>query len=686
MITTMKTMSHRNITGLDQFYYGAPYYPEHWNTEERAEDPKRMARAGFNVVRMAEFAWDILEPDEGRFDFMLFDDSIAQLAKEGLQTILCTPTATPPRWLTIKYPEVHRVNAEGITMQHGSRQHCCHTHPLFRQYSRRITKAMAAHYRSNPHVVGWQTDNEFNCHFNECHCPACQTGFREFLRLRYAGNIASLNQAWGTAFWALTYRSFEEITTPVPGRPAYENPAQRLDYFRFLAHAIAEFQHDQVELLRDARQDWFVTHNGCFPHIDYRGKFGQDLDFIGFDIYPYFDDNPESRRFSQGFNLDRVRSLGGTFMIPEHQSGPGGQRPYFHDNPEPGEIRRMTYTSIARGADSVLYFRWRTCRFGAEEYWCGVLDHDNVPRRRYREVAQVGKELKTLGPQILGTNTFIDCAVSHGDMEAREAHHTYGLGLPHSENMAETVHRTLNRRGYAVGLVNPADDLTGIKLYILSHLEMINPAVVPHLNRFVRSGGILVVGARCGARDLNNNIVSSTLPGCLRELVGATVEEYGRQNAPDKRPLILKLGESEIQSTLWYEQLLPDKGTQVLATWQTRHLAGSAAITSRKRGKGRVVYVGTFLTEAVTAPLVELLAEKCGLAPLWSEAPSCVEVVRRDGDDRSLWFFINHSEGKVTIPITPAGTDLLTGAKSGGALKLPAFGVTVIRTGAQFGH
>ena len=189
-------LSHKRPVNFNRFWFGCAYYPEHWDESILQADPKRMHEAGFNVVRMAEFAWTRMEPQEENYDFSLFDTAIERLGKEGVSTILCTPTATPPRWLTVKHPEILRVNSDGVPMEHGSRQHCCHSNSLFRKYSKAITKAMAEHYAGNPNVVGWQTDNEFLCHFSECHCESCQKGFREFLKEKY-GDIDKLNSAWG---------------------------------------------------------------------------------------------------------------------------------------------------------------------------------------------------------------------------------------------------------------------------------------------------------------------------------------------------------------------------------------------------------------------------------------------------------------------------------------------------------
>ena len=677
-MTEPQALSHKRPAALDRFFYGAPYYPEHWDEATRELDAERMAAAGFNCVRMAEFAWDLMEPVEGVFNFDLFDETIARLGERGIFTILCTPTAAPPRWLTLAHPEVLRVNAEGLAMQHGSRQHACHSSPLFREYSRHITRAMAEHYRDNPHVAGWQTDNEFNCHFSECHCPSCQEAFREFLKAKH-GNIDSLNAAWGNAFWALTYRDFDEICTPKPGRPAFANPAQLLDYYRYISWSVTRFQHDQVEILRRVQPRWFITHNTIGGHIDYRGEFTRDLDFMGVDIYPFFNHDPAARPFSQAFSLDHARAWSGNFMIPEQQSGPGGQGGYFHDNPEPGEIRRMAYTSIARGADSLLFFRWRTCRFGAEEYWCGILDHDSVPRRRYEEVKGLGEELKTIGPEILGTHVHVDVGIAAADQAIYDSHGTLSLGLPAPWESAATLHGFFMERGFAAGCVHPSDDLGGLKVYIIPHWPIFDPAWMANLHRFVEGGGVLIVGARTASKDLNNNVIAETLPGVLGELAGVRVAEYGRQNVPEKRPLKLRLAHAEAPTALWYEALDLAAGTEALAHWKGRHLTGQPAISLRKVGKGAVIYAGTYLTRDLAAALLPEIEKHSGLMPLWPAAPAGVQVVRRQDGAKRLWFFINDSDAPATVNKLPKGLDLMTGQPAAGRLTLERNGVALIR-------
>lgn len=671
-------LTHTRPTRLRSFLYGSPYYPEHWEESIRAGDPALFQAAGWNVIRMGEFAWDRLEPEEGRFDFALFDQTIARFAAAGIDTIFCTPTAAPPRWLTRRNPEVLRVNAYGVMMQHGSRQHPSHFSPVFRRHSRRITKALAEHFAENSHVIGWQTDNEFHCHFSEDHSPAAQAAWVEFLRVRFQGDIDLLNQAWGTAFWAQTFDNFEDVSTPRAGLPTHCNPAQTLDYYRFLSNGVTEFQRDQTAILRAANPQWWITHNGCFSHIDYAGDFTRDLDFLSYDSYPLFEFDPAKRAANQAFNTDYVRAYSGNFVVLEQQSGAGGQENYLLDTPEPGEMSKFAWVNIARGADGVLLFRERTCRFGAEEYWGGVLDHDNVPRRRYREAAQLGAQLRRVGPVVLGTSVTVRIAVCGAHSENQSGHAALPLGLPAPRQMAEIVHSYFFRTGHAVGCLHPTDTLEGVSTFFLPHFALIDPSWIPAWSAWVEAGGVLVIGARTGSKNLHNNVVAETLPGSLRPLVGATVEEYGHQNCAALRPLTLEIGETTVTTDIWYEQLLPDHDTEVVGRWDSRHLKGSVAITRRRHGQGWVYYVGSYFTQ----PLIEVLGDHLaavGLLPEPLSITPLVEVVERRSEDTTVHFYINHDEQTLEVPLAAAGHDLITDQSVTGSIWLEPSQVAAVR-------
>ncbi len=692
--------THTRPTRLTRILFGAPYYPEHWDPSLWPRDAQWMAEAHFNVVRMAEFAWDRMEPEEGRYDFSLFREVIALLGQHGIRTILCTPTATPPRWLTRAHPEVLRVLPDGRPCTHGSRQHACYAGELYREYSRRITRAMAEAFARDPNVVGWQTDNEINCGFCECTCPNCQVEYRRFLRAKY-GDIAALNRAWGTAFWAQTYCDFDEIDLPYELRPQVENPSAKLDYYRYLSHIAVRFQREQVQILRAVNPDWFVMHNGTFEHLDYY-EFSKDLDFLGFDNYPGFTFTHAPGRAEGAAHiaarLDMARSYAGNIIIPEQQSGPGGQKTYLHDTPRPGEMRLWSYQSLAHGADGIMHFRWRTCRFGAEEYWCGILDHDSTPRRRYEEAQQEGREFAALSDRLLGTHVHVDIGILHSP-EQDDAHKALPHGLPIPSQAGEHLHRTFWERKYAVGYVNPADRFDGLKLLVWPHWVMCDEALARKLEDYVRKGGTLLIGGRSAIKTMDNTVIAQTPPGLLADLAGVTVEEYGMRaeryfrlylakapvppEPPTEKPTALstllwpRTRASEVYPALWYEVLHPTTA-QVLGTWHRGHIEGQPAVTVNAVGQGKVLYVGTYLARETAEWIAQLAVEQAGLSPLPVVAPPVVEATLRTDGERRLLFLLNHDDAPHTARRLPAGTELLRGAHVEGELFLSPYEVAIV--------
>ena len=103
-------------------YFGAAYYPEHWEETRWETDATLMEEAGFNVVRIGEFAWTKFERYEGEFDFSWIDKVIDILGKHNIKAIIGTPTAAPPKWLMDKYPSIYMHDNKGIVRGFGSRR------------------------------------------------------------------------------------------------------------------------------------------------------------------------------------------------------------------------------------------------------------------------------------------------------------------------------------------------------------------------------------------------------------------------------------------------------------------------------------------------------------------------------------------------------------------------------------
>jgi beta-galactosidase len=446
-----------------------------------------------------------------------------------------------------------------------------------------------------------------------------------------------------------------------------------LDYWRFLSDSVAEFQREQVDILRKANAKWFITHNGLMQHVDY-WKFTEDLDFLGVDIYPGFDPGNDH---GVSFLADRTRSYAGSFMVPELESGPGGQVEKILPTPRPGQMRMWLYQVIAHGADAVMHFRWRSCRFGAEEYWCGVLDHDNKPRRRYEEFAREGIELRHIGNEILGTSVDISAGVLM-EYDQEHAWRAMPMNMPGPSSQATLLHKELWRRKLPVGIIEPHDSFEGLKLLIVPSFTMMDEDLADRLAEFVRHGGVLVVMAWSGTRDRFNRITHLSAPGLLAELVGATVEEFGRLEK-DENTLVFADGTSSA-GHMWYELLRPTTAKPV-ARWSREHLAGTAAMTVNSFGQGKVFYVGTYAAAEEAPALLRAALEEAKIEPIVPGLPECVEAVRRVGEGKTLLFLLNHSWDEQTISRLPSGVDLISGKGVANSLTLPPKEVALIHVG-----
>lgn len=655
----------------NSFLYGVAYYPEHWPESYWERDAELMQEAGVNAVRMGEFAWSLMEREEGKFDFGLFDRAIALLGRHGIKTILGTPTAAPPKWLTAKYPETLAVYENGRPANDQTRRHYCYNSPVYRRLSKRIVAEMAAHFKDNGNVIGWQTDNEFNCHISECYSESCRRAFREWAKARY-GRLESLNERWGNGFWSQWYTDWNQLDLPFPA-PAYQNPALMLDYKRFLSDSVISYQHDQVEIIRQARPNDFITHNGYFKNIDYY-RFSRDLDIFGYDNYPCFWEKPQ---YGVGTKLTMSRGFQGRFFIVEEQTGPGGQA-YLQRTPRPGEMSLWAFQAIAHGADGMLHFRWRTARKGAEEYWRGVLEHDNVPRARYEEFKREGADIQKIAPEIYGSRVVSDFAVLK-DFEAEWVFDYQFLtkevdvGAPF-----DAFFQAASESKHNIDFIGREADFSGYKVIFAPNLILMDAELAGKIRGYVERGGTFVLSGHSAAKDRDNGMTDEVKPILVRDLFGVEVVDSQCYQPPSAKKNAVRFADGKTVPVYVFADMLKPTKASVLATWAEDFLGGTPAVTVNEAGKGRAVYYGSFFNLQAARHLIGYFAGQYKLKPLMAGAPAGVEVTRRTKGPKEYYFVLNHEEETVAIKPGPGYYDLLAGAAAGATITLRPFEYKVL--------
>jgi beta-galactosidase len=678
----------------DQIRLGVCYYPEHWPEKLWEDDYRRMRELGMSIIRVAEFAWSIFEPEEGKFSFDFFDRAIDLAHEHGLKVIIGTPTATPPAWLTHKYPEVLNVAQNGVQYQHGQRRHYNYNSTVYRELSARITRKMAEHYKDHPGVIGWQIDNELNCETNVFYSQADHAAFRIWLKEKY-GSLDKLNDAWGAVFWNQTYTDWEQVHLTRPTVSNSPNPHQALDEKRFFSDSAISFAKIQADILREAAPNQWVTTNGLFGHLDSHKLTDELLDFFSYDSYPNFstiypDEGEEpllDRKWS--WNLSAVRSISPNFIIMEQQSGPGGWVNLMEQpSPKPGQMRLWTYQSIAHGADMVLYFRWRTATIGTEIYWHGINDYHNRPNRRVQEAAQIGQELSRVGQAFVGSHAYAEVAIvrdydNEWDGELDKWHG------PFDKKSVHAWFKGLQRSHIPVDALFMRDVTTVEQLLKYKTLIYPHPAILPDKNaqllkEYVSQGGTLIIGCRSGYKNEHGHCYMSPFPGTVADLCGVSVEDFTLIGPYDKAPGVRwEEGQTEKDSVAdAFNEILSveSPAAETIATYAGAYYEGKPAAVRNKYGQGNVYYYGAIFNDGSVRALINKLGLTSPAASLVS-MPKHVEIVIRQhpATGERYVFLLNYADSAQTVTLHKDADELLTGRTVSGSLEMAPYDVCILR-------
>lgn len=687
----IKNSSKKSIN-LNKLTLGVCYYPEHWPESLWEDDLERMLDHGIEVVRIGEFAWNKFEPGEGVFTYDFFDRFLDLAYKKGLKVIFCTPTATPPAWLTHKYPEVLNAKEDGTLYRHGMRQHITHNSVVYNELTKRIVDKISSHYCSHPVIIGWQIDNELNCETNVYYSESDHTAFRRYLKDKFK-TLDILNEAMGTSFWNQTYTSWEEIYLTRPTLANSNNPHLSLEEKRFISYSTIQFCMLQADIIRKyKREDQFITTNGIFGHLDSHEMTNKALDFITYDSYPNFafdtwtepkkPGNLNDRRTS--WTLTLTRSISPNFGIMEQQSGAGGWDTRMKQPaPKPGQMRLWTFQSVAHGADFISYFRWRTCWIGTEIYWHGLNDYSNEPNRRLLELKGIRDDFKKLG-RVAGSVYEAKVAVvkdydNNWDGEQDKWH---GPLDNFSDNgwfsAAQLTHTPLD----FVFLQNKGENKTSLEellsydLLIYTHATILTKDTADLLEGYVEGGGKLIMGARTGYKDEYGRCPMRPMPGFAGKLCGVKVTDYTHLGPMDEEEYAV-WEEEVMEAPVFNDILAPIEEGKVLARFKGNYYDGEPALVVNDIGKGCAYYYGA----GFSAKTAEIFLRKLGVASPYEDMiqlPKEAELaVRRKGNETYL-FVLNYMPHSIKVNIKSPMTDILADREVIHEVEIEKYGVLVL--------
>ncbi len=622
---------------------GVDYYPEQWPADWLDRDLERIVALGANTIRIGEFGWHIVEPEEDRFDFSFFDHVIERAREKGLKIIYGTPTAAPPAWLVRRWPETLSQFENGVPRAYGGRHVCCMSSAVYRERCRKVVTALARHYRDEPAIIAWQIDNELGHEGSDvCWCPQCREAFQRFLEKRFGGDIRQLNETFGTVFWSQQYNDFSEIGLPLPTITTH-NPALRLEWERFCSEKIVAFAEEQAQILRREIPGVTVMHDfpggGLGKHADY-SRVAKQLDRVAYNNYPVW--GGQEKPLPPGeiaFGLDYIRGLRGeNFWVTEAIMGAQG-----HDVtgflPRPGQAEMWSWQAALRGCEGLLYFRYRGAAKGAEQFCYGLLDPEDVPGRRYFEAQKFFREVRCREDLLTGP-VQADAAILYDFDSLASFRIQRQSAVMDCEQEMKKLHGALFRAGQMVDVIPARRDFSKYSLVLVPSMIVSDPGFARRLKEFAAGGGIVAVTCRTSVKDRDNNLVPGrALPVDLDDLLGVRVCET---ESVQQRDCFVLEGEFSARAGAFRDMLQPRPGVRTVLRYSDPFYRQYSAVTCNDYGKGKAWYIGACLEPEGLAQVMDEIMKQAGLTPL--ALPDGVETVVRQGKDGPVRFVINHNE------------------------------------------
>jgi beta-galactosidase len=670
--TAPKSPIPTQIPGQNAILLGTDWYPEQWPESRWEEDLRLMEAARIKVVRLAEFAWSTMEPSEGHYEFDWLDRAVSVAAKHHIVSVLGTPTAGPPAWLTQKYPDTLRIEETGQRATHGMRAHGSVNSPRYRELCRKIAEQMALRFGHNPNVVGWQIDNEYG-YANMSFDDYTRQQFQSWLKAKYH-TLDQLNARWTTSYWSQAYDNWGEIPIPNP-ITADHNPGLRLDWKRFVTDTWNDYQKNQIDAIRqhaEARQ--FITGNfmGFFDGFDHY-VMAQPLTFASWDDYVGTghvdpDYNGLSHDLTRGFKQQ-------DFWVIETQPGAVNWA-NVNNFLNRGEVRAMAWQAIGHGADEIGYWQWRSALNGQEEIHGTLVGPDGTPVPLYDEVRQIGSEFEKAASFLAGTQPVSQVALlydydSHWAIDFQKHTDKYD-----QIEVLKSYYHALQKRAQSVDVVNPYVELASYRLVAAPDLNLIPEELATHLRDYVKNGGHLVLGPRSGMKDQFNGLLPQRQPGFLVDALGGRVEQY---YALEKDfPVSGTWGSGEAK--IWAEQLKPSAAdAEVLLKYGKTNgwLDDQAAVITHAYGKGRITYIGAVLDEKLMSAAADWMIRDSGVVPAFGPVPDGVEVCRRSAGGKQVFVLINFAPEKRSMKLPRPMKSVLSDVQEN-SLELPQYGVAVL--------
>jgi len=646
---------------------GVAYYDEYMPYERLQEDISLMKNAGINIVRIAESTWSTLEPRAGSYDFKSIDRVLDAMYEADIQVIVGTPTYAIPSWLVKMHPEVMAETPGGIN-KYGHRQKMDITNEHYLFYSERVIRKLIEHVAKHPGVVGYQVDNETK-HYDTCG-ENVQELFVEYLKSKF-DTIEEMNAMYGLDYWSNRVNDWTDFPSAVGSINTSINSA----FKEFQRTLVTDFLSWQCKIIREySREDQYITHNFDFDWKGYSYGVQKDVDhykaskafdIVGIDVYHPSQD--ELTGCEIAFCGDSARSMKHKqyFVLETQAQGFTGWLHY------PGQLKLQALSHIASGASMVAYWHWHSIHNSCETYWKGVLSHDFLPGRTYKEVAEIGRIFKNISPYIDGYSIHnnVGLLVDVNSLSALNDFQNYGQPIEYN-NEVRKYYDALYEMNISCDIVTKDHiDISKYALIIVPGLYAIEDEVLDKLVRFTKDGGSVVYGMRTGFSNEHVKVRTEVQPGRIADSCGVNYSQFTEakgiglihesQVAESKEVGLIH--ESQVTEGMygWIELLEPKEDTKTLYRYNHPYWKEFSGITLSNDELGQAAYFGCSPDKKVIKSVIKEVIKKTKIDDCSIEFPLIMRKGINSKGDKVTFIFNYSGENQLFIWADEESLDII---------------------------
>src|SRR2546425_4520648 len=647
------------------------------SAERWGKDLDQIKSVGFNTVK-CWVDWATAEPTPGDFKFESLDLLMRLAEARGQRVIVQAYLDSSPAWVGERYPDGNFVDRSGFIVKSQAAPGFCIDHPGVRAEVVKCLEALSRQANrsaalcgwdvwSEPHVINW-ADFPFLSNAEFCFCAHSQARFREWLKRKY-GTLDALNTAW--------YRRFERWEQVEPPRAStILSYTDYLDWRTFIDDKLAGDLSTRVEAVRSADHSHPITSHAAVPALftsptDGYGepddwKMAAAADFFGTSLYPKHSESTRPWPYPQiaaglDFTRSSGKSFGKGFWVGELQAGQGVTGMRIADPVVSRDLEFWIWKVLSHGAREIAVYAWYPMNAGFESNGYGLINLDGTLTDRSRAAGNVARIISRHGPELLTAEPApAQVAILFNRLSAM-----VGGAQPSLSKLGNAMrdsllglHRAFFEQQIPVDFVHPEDvihhRLARYKVLFLPFPVMLSREVAAGATSYVEDGGSAIAEARLAWND-ERGFATDAIPGFgLSQVFGAReklirpVEKAQILIEPSAGLPELKSGE-RVAGEAFEEELEPVTNGRVLARFEN----GEPAIVEKSFGKGKAIFVGSFLAlayqrqhDASTSRLLLALARAQGVSPeveVSGPGTSEVELRRLVGKRVEFLFAFNHA-------------------------------------------